>query len=194
MTNNHLYRATLANNGARVCHDRSPETTLSGHAPATISSDRLSTMKTRTRPPISNTLRELRRSADLMQHELADMAGMPPSLISHFESGRRTPSPHHIEKLSTALKVSPEVFDQKADAERALLWQYRRLPRTSQELVERIVALFLDIADEHEEAAMRRRREWLDRRARRANRREDAEGPTKLLAAKNPAGAEDSVD
>jgi len=125
---------------------------------------------------------------------LADEAGMAPSLISHFESGRRTPSPHHIEKLSRALKVNPEAFDQMADGEKVLLWQYRQLPRDSQELVERIVALFLDIAEEHEEAVMRRHREWLDRRARRVNRQDDAEDPPKLLAAKNPPAAEDSAD
>ncbi len=128
-------------------------------------------------------LRELRRSADLSQLELAKKAGVPTSLISHLETGRRRPSPRHRERLSEALNVTPDELAAVPDGEEALLRLYRRLPRDSQEIVERILALFVDIAEEQEEAATSRRQEWF--RQQRAKKRKQSRHPRKEL--KDPA-------
>lgn len=48
-------------------------------------------------------LAEIRAYRELTQHELAAKAGMAPSAISHFESGRREPSLGSLRKLAEAL-------------------------------------------------------------------------------------------
>lgn len=42
----------------------------------------------------------------MSQAELAEKAGMQPSAISHFESGRRSPSFDNLKKLADALAVT----------------------------------------------------------------------------------------
>ena len=54
------------------------------------------------------TLRELRIGIMLTQVELAELAGVSSTTISHWETGSRRPHPHNIRKLATALQVSPQ--------------------------------------------------------------------------------------
>lgn len=51
------------------------------------------------------TARELRK---LSQSELAEKADLQPSAVSHFETGRRSPSFQNLKALSDALKVTTD--------------------------------------------------------------------------------------
>jgi transcriptional regulator with XRE-family HTH domain len=51
------------------------------------------------------TVRELRK---LSQSELAEKADLQPSAVSHFETGRRSPSFQNLKALSDALKVTTD--------------------------------------------------------------------------------------
>jgi len=53
-----------------------------------------------------DTLRETRQRKELSQSDLAEKAGLQPSAISHFESGRRMPSFDNMKKLADALTVT----------------------------------------------------------------------------------------
>lgn len=54
----------------------------------------------------ADILRELREAKKLSQTELAEKSGFQPSAISHFETGRRSPSFDNLKKLADALAVS----------------------------------------------------------------------------------------
>lgn len=66
-------------------------------------------------------LREARRRAGLSQAELARRAGIPRSVLSVYESGRRRPSSDALARILAAagfdLRLSPAV--RRVDAERA---------------------------------------------------------------------------
>lgn len=68
-------------------------------------------------------LTEVREYRGLSQAELAEKAGMVPSAVSHFETGRRDPSLGSLRKLARALSVS---LDDLAGEEREGLGDYRR--------------------------------------------------------------------
>src|SRR5438309_7319115 len=51
-------------------------------------------------------LRRIRESKGLNQGELAERTGLQPSAVSHFESGRRSPSFENLNRLADALSVS----------------------------------------------------------------------------------------
>jgi transcriptional regulator with XRE-family HTH domain len=51
-------------------------------------------------------LRKIREDKGLSQSELAHKAGFQPSAISHFESGRRSPSFENLKRLADALSVT----------------------------------------------------------------------------------------
>ena len=51
-------------------------------------------------------LRKTRESKGLSQGELGQKAGLQPSAISHFESGRRSPSFDNLRRLADALSVT----------------------------------------------------------------------------------------
>lgn len=57
---------------------------------------------------IAARLREARRQRGLSQDELATAAGLKQSAVSHYESGRRTPSVEHLVRLAEALEISVE--------------------------------------------------------------------------------------
>ena len=57
---------------------------------------------------LQNRLVEARMNRGLTQKGLANLCGLRPSAISHFESGRRTPSIKNLVKLSKALCVSSD--------------------------------------------------------------------------------------
>jgi transcriptional regulator with XRE-family HTH domain len=51
-------------------------------------------------------LRRIREEKRLSQAELGERTGFQPSAISHFESGRRSPSFDNLKKLADALAVT----------------------------------------------------------------------------------------
>ena len=57
---------------------------------------------------IANQLKIARGFRRLSQSELAKMAGLEPSMISHFECGRRSPSLKNLRKLTEALRISAD--------------------------------------------------------------------------------------
>ena len=54
----------------------------------------------------AESLRTIREQKGLSQTELADRSGLQPSAISHFETGRRSPSFDNLKRLADALAVS----------------------------------------------------------------------------------------
>ncbi len=52
----------------------------------------------------------LRAVAGLEQRELADIAGVDPSLISMIESGKRKPSLSTLEQITRAFKIPQHLF------------------------------------------------------------------------------------
>jgi transcriptional regulator with XRE-family HTH domain len=55
-------------------------------------------------------LAQLRLSKQLTQARLAEMAGLPPAAISHFETGFRLPAPQSLQKLADALGVTVDAL------------------------------------------------------------------------------------
>jgi transcriptional regulator with XRE-family HTH domain len=60
-------------------------------------------------------LRSARRLRELSQSELADKAGLQPSAVSHFETGRRAPSFDNLKVLSDALDVTTDYLLGRVD-------------------------------------------------------------------------------
>jgi transcriptional regulator with XRE-family HTH domain len=58
------------------------------------------------------TARELRK---LSQSELAEKADLQPSAVSHFETGRRSPSFQNLRALADALKVTTDYLIGRTD-------------------------------------------------------------------------------
>lgn len=56
--------------------------------------------------PFPARLRETRNLRGLEQAELSELANIPPTSISHFESGKRKPSLENLRKLADGLQVS----------------------------------------------------------------------------------------
>jgi transcriptional regulator with XRE-family HTH domain len=59
------------------------------------------------------TARELRK---MSQSDLAEKTGLMPSAISHFETGRRSPSFANLKALSDALKVTTDYLIGRSDS------------------------------------------------------------------------------
>jgi transcriptional regulator with XRE-family HTH domain len=51
-------------------------------------------------------LRELREAKGINQRELANLAGLPPAIISHLEQGRREPRLVHATKLAGVFGIT----------------------------------------------------------------------------------------
>ena len=66
-------------------------------------------MKT-TKKLLGGRIKELRRTRNLSQEELAEQIGVEPQHMSRIESGRSYPSIDRLEKISTALKVPLKEF------------------------------------------------------------------------------------
>jgi ribosome-binding protein aMBF1 (putative translation factor) len=59
------------------------------------------------------TARELRK---MSQSDLAEKSGLLPSAVSHFETGRRSPSFANLKALSDALKVTTDYLIGRSDS------------------------------------------------------------------------------
>ena len=55
---------------------------------------------------ISTRMRQARESRNITQAQLAEMTGLMPSAVSHFEAGRRAPSVENLWRLADALGMS----------------------------------------------------------------------------------------
>ena len=60
-------------------------------------------------------LRAARQLRAFSQSELADKAGLQPSAVSHFETGRRAPSFDNLKALSDALQVTTDYLLGRVD-------------------------------------------------------------------------------
>src|SRR5918995_2450444 len=56
--------------------------------------------------PLGQRIRALRLERELQQRQLAEKAGMTPSMVSQIESGRLMPSLHTLGKIAGALGVT----------------------------------------------------------------------------------------
>jgi len=56
--------------------------------------------------PLGTRIKALRLERELQQRQLAEKAGMTPSMVSQIESGRLTPSLHTLGKIAGALGVT----------------------------------------------------------------------------------------
>jgi transcriptional regulator with XRE-family HTH domain len=60
-------------------------------------------------------LRAARELRKMSQSDLADKTGLLPSAVSHFETGRRSPSFANLKALSEALKVTTDYLIGRTD-------------------------------------------------------------------------------
>lgn len=60
-------------------------------------------------------LQSARQLRELSQSELAGKAGLQPSAVSHFETGRRSPSFDNLKALSIALEVTTDYLLGRVD-------------------------------------------------------------------------------
>jgi transcriptional regulator with XRE-family HTH domain len=60
-------------------------------------------------------LRKTRDNKQLSQSDLAEKSGLQPSAISHFETGKRSPSFENLKKLADALAVSVDYLLGRAE-------------------------------------------------------------------------------
>ena len=60
-------------------------------------------------------LRASRQMREYSQSELAQKAGLQPSAVSHFETGRRSPSFDNLKALSEALQVTTDYLLGRVD-------------------------------------------------------------------------------
>jgi transcriptional regulator with XRE-family HTH domain len=65
-------------------------------------------------------LRKMRESKKLSQTELAEKTGFQPSAISHFETGRRSPSFDNLKRLADALSVSIDFLLGREDSSKSV--------------------------------------------------------------------------
>jgi transcriptional regulator with XRE-family HTH domain len=60
-------------------------------------------------------LRAARELRKMSQSDVAEKAGLMPSAVSHFETGRRSPSFANLKALSDALKVTTDYLIGRSD-------------------------------------------------------------------------------
>jgi len=87
-------------------------------------------------------LKAVREEKGLSQTELATKTGLQPSAISHFESGRRSPSFDNLRRLADALNVTIDYLLGRSDQREAagpavdtLFRNYQKLTDDDQEQV-----------------------------------------------------------
>ena len=67
----------------------------------------------------SDRLRAARELRNLSQSELAQRADLQPSAVSHFETGRRSPSFDNLKRLANALHVTTDYLLGRVDEPKA---------------------------------------------------------------------------
>ena len=95
-------------------------------------------------------LKKIRENRGLSQSQLADMIGLPPSSISHFENGPRKPSFDNLRKLASALNVSTDFLLGRSDNQEGaaqvdvLARKVNDLPQDSRNAVEAFIQILED--------------------------------------------------
>jgi ribosome-binding protein aMBF1 (putative translation factor) len=88
------------------------------------------------------TARELRK---MSQSDVAEKTGLMPSAVSHFETGRRSPSFANLKVLSDALKVTTDYLIGRTDSmdmsNAAAMKLLRHAQKMSDEDLERITQM-----------------------------------------------------
>lgn len=71
---------------------------------------------------VGEKIRKYRIEQGLLQKDLATKCKMSESAIRNYELGNRTPKPHHLEVIATALGISPyALLDPDLDSEISLM-------------------------------------------------------------------------
>jgi len=103
---------------------------------------------TKKKAGFSEHLQQIRQSKGLSQTDLAQRTGLQPAAISHFETGRRTPSFDNLIKLAEALGVSMDYLfgggnEHASTASGKLLQDFERLSLRDQDLVQEMIQILL---------------------------------------------------
>ena len=81
--------------------------------------------------PLGGRIKALRMERELQQRQLAEKAGLTPSMVSQIESGRLTPSLNTLGKIAAALSVPiASLFDGRP-AGRIQITRQREYPAVS---------------------------------------------------------------
>tara|TARA_R110000737_G_C14503509_1_gene472376 strand:+ start:391 stop:702 length:312 start_codon:yes stop_codon:yes gene_type:complete len=76
-----------------------------------------------------NNVAKIRKSKNLSQAELADLAGVEQPTISKLERGNESVTLRTIQAVANALQVPlSDLFLERSEAERAIVQAYRSLP------------------------------------------------------------------
>jgi transcriptional regulator with XRE-family HTH domain len=59
----------------------------------------------RRHPDLGRAIRQIREEAGLTQEQVAEVAGLHPTAISHLESGRRNPKYNTLKAVANGLRV-----------------------------------------------------------------------------------------
>lgn len=96
-------------------------------------------------------LRMAREAKGLSQTELAERTGFQPSAISHFETGRRSPSFDNLRRLADALSVAVDYLLGRVDQPKSagpkvqqLFRDFDEMSQRGQELVADFVKMLRD--------------------------------------------------
>ena len=97
-------------------------------------------------------LRAARENRQISQADLAQRSGLQPSAISHFESGRRSPSFDNLRRLADALEVTTDYLlgranDPKGSSSAAVGPVAGQLFRNAEKLSQDDLQMLADFAD-----------------------------------------------
>jgi len=93
-------------------------------------------------------LQKIRKSKHLSQSGLAARIGLQPAAVSHFETGRRTPSFDNLIKLAEALGVSMDYLfgggsEHVSTASSKFLRDFEKLSLRDQDVVQEMIQILL---------------------------------------------------
>ncbi len=92
-------------------------------------------------------MRQVRTDKGMSQADLAQRAGLQPSAVSHFESGRRAPSFDNLRALADALGVSTDHLLGRETKPGVAGPVAARLFRKAQQMNQRDLEMLAEIAD-----------------------------------------------
>jgi transcriptional regulator with XRE-family HTH domain len=95
----------------------------------------------------SERLRIARELRKLSQAELAVKADLQPSAVSHFESGRRSPSFQNLKGLADALQVTTDYLIGRADQPNVSHAVAQKLYRHAEKMSDEDLETLTDIAE-----------------------------------------------
>lgn len=96
----------------------------------------------------SKQLRTTRTGKGLSQADLAAKTGLQPSAVSHFESGRRSPSIDNLQLLADALDVTTDHLLSRGTGPKLAGPTATRLFKRAEQLSTRDLEMLVEIADQ----------------------------------------------